>query len=154
MSVPFNHADGARKNRDGDDLPNDVRRQKSAAARVNPQRDASAENLAEAKTSNWSGRLDAARHVIPGCQSLRCSDRWQPSASLGPRRIHGRSECVNCDSYKTFSPSEGPRGREPTSGSADPERAWHPPPAPSRGREAWTVEHRTPATIARFEPLR
>ena len=56
MSVPFNHADGARKNRDGDDLPNDVRRQKSAAARVNPQRDASAENLAKAKTSNWSGR--------------------------------------------------------------------------------------------------
>ena len=61
MSVPFNHADGARKNRHGDDLPNDVRRQKSAAARVNPQRDASAENLAKAKTSNCSGRRSDIR---------------------------------------------------------------------------------------------
>lgn len=54
MAVPRSSADGAKKNRHGADLNRSVAEQKHAASRINPGRDASAENAAKVQREGWS----------------------------------------------------------------------------------------------------
>jgi hypothetical protein len=97
MSTPNNHSDAAKKNAHGDDLLNDVRRQKSAAARRDPQADRFAANARRADAEGWQRTTGSRELGLPLLVVRRGSRRFRfrrwPERFLG-RRTFWRVDAI------------------------------------------------------------